>query len=81
MKQMSNKEDYDDKFRIIKEVIELAVGNIAIFKAMNYVIDDNNYILVHQLNNSALIACIRFCNVFGTNSEDNHWKNFLIMNI
>lgn len=61
----------------IFEIINGLIESIAIYKGMATVIDkykDDN-IFITLFNNNAMMIVIRFSNIFGTDSEDNHWKN------
>lgn len=60
----------------ILDIITNAIESIAIYKGMVSLIDSHkdNSVFITLLNNCAMIAVIRICNIFGTDSENNHWK-------
>lgn len=60
----------------IISIIEKLLQNIAIYKAMYSLLSyyKENYVFINLLNNTAMMTIIRFSNIFGTDSEENHWK-------
>lgn len=74
---MDEAKDYilNNVLKIIPEIIQ----SIATFNAMESMLDDNlnNNSFINLYNNNAMMIIIRVCNVFGTDSEDNHWKKIV----
>ena len=61
------------------EIISYSVESIYVYKEMYKHKDlyKNNNAYIIMLNNCAMMAIVRLCNIFGSNREENHWKNVL----